>query len=72
MSHKVKITRENEINVIAYKITNSDDIILGRTNEKKWIVQTPDGIFNYSTNEMEEVYSLDLIESNLERLTWPV
>jgi len=65
------ITRENEINVIAFKIQNSDDIILGRTNEKCWIVKTSDGIMIYSTNEMEEIYILDLIESDLERLNWP-
>ena len=65
------ITRENEINVIAYKIQNSDDIILGRTNEKCWIVKISDGIMIYSTNEMEEIYILDLIESDLERLNWP-
>jgi len=65
------ITRDNEMNIIAYQITNSDDFILGRTNDKGWIVQTIDGIFIYSTNEMEEVYCLDLIQSNLERLTWP-
>jgi len=64
------ITRENEINVIAFKIQNSDDIILGRTNEKGWIVKTSDGIMIYSTNEMEEIYILDLIESDLERLNW--
>ena len=64
------ITRENEINVIAFKIQNSDDIILGRTNEKDWIVKTSDGIMIYSTNEMEEIYILDLIESDLERLNW--
>jgi hypothetical protein len=45
-------------------------IILGRTNEKGWIVKTSDGIKIYSTNEMEEIYTLDLIESDLERLTW--
>ena len=64
------ITRENEINVIAFKIQNSDDIILGRTNEKGWVVKTSDGIMIYSTNEMEEIYILDLIESDLERLNW--
>ena len=65
------ITRDNEMNIIAYQITNSDDFILGRTNDKGWIVQTDSGIFIYSTNEMEEIYCLDLIQSNLERLTWP-
>ena len=64
------ITRENEINVIAFKIQNSDDIILGRTNEKSWIVKTSNGIMIYSTDEMEEIYILDLIESDLERLNW--
>ena len=71
MNNSNIITRDNEMNIIAYQITNSDDFILGRTNDKMWIVQTSDGIFIYSTNEMEEVYCLDLIQSNLERLTWP-
>mgnify|MGYP005871087111 FL=1 len=64
------ITRDNEMNVIAYQIPNNDDFILGRTPDKKWIVQTTDGIMIYSNNEMEEIYILDLIESDLERLTW--
>ena len=64
------ITRNNEMNIIAYQIPNSDDFILGRTPDRKWVVQTSDGVMLYSTNEMEELYILDLIESNLERLTW--
>lgn len=64
------ITRENEMNVIAYQIPNNDDFILGRTPDRGWVVQTSDGIMIYSTNEMEELYILDLIESDLERLTW--
>ena len=64
------ITRKNEINIIAYQIQNSDDIILGRTNEKGWIVKTSDGIMIYSTNEMEVIYILDLIDSHLERFNW--
>lgn len=65
------ITRNNEMNVIAYQIPNSDDYILGKTPDKKWVVRTTDGIMLYSTNEMEEVYVLDLVESDLERLGWP-
>jgi len=64
------ITRYNEMNIIAYEIPNSDDFILGRTPDRKWVVQTSDGVMLYSTNEMEELYILDLIESDLERLTW--
>jgi UDP-N-acetylmuramoylalanine-D-glutamate ligase len=64
------ITRDNEMNIIAYQIPNSDDFILGRTPDRKWVVQTSDGVMLYSTNEMEELYILDLIESDLERLTW--
>jgi phage regulator Rha-like protein len=64
------ITRNNEMNVIAYQIPNNDDFILGRTSDRKWVVQTSDGVMLYSTNEMEEIYILDLIESDLERLTW--
>lgn len=70
-SNKNVITRENEMNVISYQIPNSDDFILGRTPDKGWVVQTADGVMIYSTSEMEETYYLDLIESNLERLTWP-
>jgi hypothetical protein len=64
------ITREDEINMSAYQIPNNDDIILGRTPEKGWVVKTIDGIMTYSTNEMEELYILDLIESDLERLNY--
>ena len=64
------ITRDNEMNVIAYQIPNNDDFILGRTPDREWVVQTSYGVMLYSTNEMEEVYNLDLIESDLERLTW--
>lgn len=64
------ITRDNEINIIAYQIPNNDDFILGRTYDRNWIVYTSDGIMIYTTNEMEELYNLDLIESDLERLTW--
>lgn len=64
------ITRENEINMIGYQIQNSDDIILGRTTDRKWIVKNQEGIFLLSTNEMEESYVLDLIESRMDRLTW--
>lgn len=64
------ITRDNEMNVIAYQIPKSDDFILGRTPYREWVVQTSDGVMIYSTNEMEELYILDLIESDLERLTW--
>jgi len=64
------ITRDNEMNVIAYQIPNNDDFILGRTPNRQWVVQTSDGVMIYSTNEMEELYILDLIESDLERLTW--
>lgn len=65
------ITRDNEMNVIAYQIPNNDDFILGRTPDRKWVVQTADGAIVYSTNEMEEMYILDLVESDLEMLTCP-
>lgn len=64
------ITEENEVNVIAYEIQNSDDILLGKTNDGNWIVKTTDGIMIYSTKEMEERYFLDLVCSNIERLTY--
>ncbi len=64
------ITRENEMNIIAYQIPNSDDFILGRTPNKDWVVQTDDGVMVYATDEMEEIYILDLVKSDLERLTW--
>lgn len=64
------ITRDNEMKIIAYQIPDSDDFILGRTPDREWVVQTSYGVMLYSTNEMEEVYDLDLIKSNLKRLTW--
>ena len=64
------ITRENETNIIAYQIPNNDDIILGKTASNEWAVNTSDGIMIYSTNELEEIYILDLSKSDLERLTW--
>lgn len=64
------ISRENETNMIAYQIPNSDDIILGKLPNKQWLVKTRDGIMIYNTNELEGLYVLDILESDLERLTW--
>ena len=69
-NQKYVITREDEINVIAYKIPNRNLLILGRSSTGEWVVNTTDGIILYTTNEMEEEFNLDLIESDLERLTW--
>ncbi len=65
------ITRADEVNVICYSIPGSNDFIMGRIPNRGWVVKTSVGVMIYSTNEMEEVYNLDLIESNLERLSWP-
>lgn len=64
------ITRDDEINIIAYKIPNSNHIIIGKTQNKKWLVKSTYDIILLSTKEIEEMYNLDLIESDLERLTW--
>jgi hypothetical protein len=64
------ITRSDEQNIIGYKIPDTFDVILGRTPNRLWVVKTSEGLLSYSTNEMEEIYNLDLIESDLERLGW--
>lgn len=65
------ITPEQEFNIIAYKIPNSDDFIIGKNNYQCYLVQTSDGIMEYTKNEMEEIYVLDFDSSCLEKLTWP-
>ncbi len=68
--NKSILSREDEINVIAYQIKGSDDLILGRYNSTEWLVSTSDGILIYSTNEMKGVYNIDFNKSNFERLGW--
>lgn len=68
--NKNYMTRENEINVIAYQIQNSDDIILGRMPDGDFIVKTSDGVMIYNSNEMKEIYVLDLAACDFERLGW--
>lgn len=66
------LSRKDEINMIAYKIPNSNDKILAKTENKKWVVWCDfSNIKIYSTREMEEIYSIDMIESDFERLAWP-
>lgn len=62
------ITKDNEIKIPAYQIPNSDDIIIGRTKNKQWIVKTVDGVMSYDTNEMEDIFILDIIESDFTNL----
>ena len=63
------ISRENEINIIGYKIPCSNDYIIGKTNDG-YVVVTSDGIMEYSDGEIEEIYNLDLSSSNMERAGW--
>jgi hypothetical protein len=71
-SSKVVLGRKDEMNVIAYVVPGDKlAVILGRTPEKGWVVKTSDGIMTYSTNEMEEIYNIDMIESDFERLGRP-
>lgn len=64
------ITRSDEQNIIGYRIPGTSDLILGRTPDRLWVVKTSDGLIMYDTNEVEDLYNLDLIESDLERLGW--
>ncbi len=70
MANKKRIiSRKDEIGVIGYKIPNTDDIIIGRIRDKyEWLVNTSSGIINYSTNEMKEIYNIDMKNSNFERI----
>lgn len=63
------ISRENEINIIGYKIPGSNDYIIGKT-DSGYVVVTSDGIMEYSDGEIEEIYNLDLSSSNMERAGW--
>lgn len=69
MKKKIKIGRKDEINIIAYKIKNA--LILGKSVNGGFFVNTSDGIFEYSEEEMEEVFGLDMLNSDFERLGWP-
>jgi len=64
------ITQKQEFAIIAYKIPNSDDFIIGKKNDGCYLVQTSDGIMEYTKNDMEEIYILDFGLSCLEKLTW--
>lgn len=70
--NKNYLNREDETNVIAYQIQNSDDIILDKMPNGDFIVKTSDGVMIYSKSEMEEIYVIDINASDFERLGWTV
>lgn len=70
MSNPITLNRTHEINIIAFRIPNSDDIIIASNGINNWFVKTSDGIFQYNNNEMLEIYNVNMPSSDLERLTW--
>lgn len=63
------LNRNNEISIIAYSIPNSNDYIIAKT-DSGYVVITSDGPMEYSDNEIEQIYNIDLSKSNIERAGW--
>ena len=61
--------RELEINIIASKIPNSNDLIICKMESGNYVVSTSDGCLEYSLDEIKEIYNFN--PSKCERLGWP-
>lgn len=60
-----------EINIIGYKLPNSEAYVICRLNNGNYITYVgADDYFEYSSNEIEEVYNFKITENNLEKLGW--
>ncbi len=63
------LNRNNEINIIGYQLPKGH-ILLGRTINGRWAVNTGSTIRLYTMLDIKSIYNVNLNASDLERLGW--